>query len=163
MSQLDEVGECSNKFKRKQGSSDEDDEDKEVEQLTNRNKRIYLESNSEKNEPKADKKQILFDAVKKIEKIQSTLRKLNNSQEDDDQFSSSENEDYSSSSDQENEVPSDHENADDLFQDNLMMSAEALGFAMCARETFKFLRSYGIEPNDPIYISLKDRLVGTRK
>ncbi len=159
MSKLDEVGENSNRFKRKPESDDEDDE---IKQLTNQNKRILLDANEANSGSAGDeavnKKRVLLEAMKKIEKIKREMSKLNNSQEDEEEFSSDENEEYNHVSDQD-DCSSDEE----LFQSNLLMSAEALGFAMCAQETFKFLESHGIPPNDPVYIDLKQRLIGPTK
>lgn len=38
--------------------------------------------------------------------------------------------------------------------------AEALGFAVCARETINFLASEGLQVDDPLVQSLRQRLVG---
>lgn len=48
-----------------------------------------------------------------------------------------------------------------IFEKNaLEFEAEALGFAMCARETLNFLVSEGLSPNDPLVQSLRAKLVG---
>lgn len=158
MSKLENNGESSNKFKRKPESDDEDDE---IRQLTNQNKRILLdanEANGSEDDEAATKNRILVEAMKKIEKIKSEMNKLNNSQDDEEVFSSDENEEYNVSDNDD-----DYSSDDELFQSNLLMSAEALGFAMCAQETFKFLHSYGIDPNDPLYIDLKNKLIGPNR
>lgn len=48
-----------------------------------------------------------------------------------------------------------------IFEKNALdFEAEALGFAMCARETLNFLVSEGLSPNDPLVQSLRAKLVG---
>ncbi|CAO1345531.1 unnamed protein product [Diamesa serratosioi] len=44
---------------------------------------------------------------------------------------------------------------------DMLTEAHALGFAACIKETFQFLTSCGISPNDPIFKQLKNRFVGT--
>ena len=47
-------------------------------------------------------------------------------------------------------------------EENLItgQEAEALGFAMCAKETITFLENAGVMPDNPMMISLRNRLIG---
>lgn len=55
-----------------------------------------------------------------------------------------------------------HESTDRIFERNAVeFEAEALGFAVCARETLNFLASEGLSANDPLVQSLRAKLVGT--
>lgn len=61
-----------------------------------------------------------------------------------------------------NDTPPESDDEEDgNHPDDMMSDAHALGFAACIRETFQFLDSCGINENDPIYMQLKSRFVGT--
>ncbi|KAG4071888.1 hypothetical protein HA402_006049 [Bradysia odoriphaga] len=50
------------------------------------------------------------------------------------------------------------------FEENaLAFEAEAIGFAVCARETLNYLASQGLTSDSPLVKSLRDRLVGKCK
>lgn len=54
-----------------------------------------------------------------------------------------------------------HEGGSTEFERNASeFEAEALGFAVCARETLNFLASEGLQVDDPLVQSLRQRLVG---
>lgn len=49
---------------------------------------------------------------------------------------------------------------DDELNQQIAFESEALGFAMCARETLTFLCNEGLSPDSPLVVSLRERLVG---
>lgn len=62
----------------------------------------------------------------------------------------------------EDEINDDVLNTDDEDDgiDLASYEAESLGFAICARETFKFLASIGMNDDNPLVVSLRNRLIG---
>lgn len=49
---------------------------------------------------------------------------------------------------------------DEEIKKQIAFESEALGFAMCARETLTFLCNEGLSPDSPLVVSLRERLVG---
>lgn len=49
---------------------------------------------------------------------------------------------------------------DEELKQQVAFESEALGFAMCARETLTFLCNEGLSPDSPLVVTLRERLVG---
>lgn len=62
-----------------------------------------------------------------------------------------------SSDDEEDEANSSTADQSDL--DQSLLQAEALGYAICAQETISFLRKEGFDDQDPLILTLRDRLM----
>lgn len=94
--------------------------------------------------------EFLRDALRKIQELEQELALLDE-------------EDYDSGH---HEDDDDSDSFDDNFAANqhndelLEAEAEALGFAVCAKETLNFLAAEGLTPDNPIVLALRDRLVG---
>lgn len=50
---------------------------------------------------------------------------------------------------------------DEEFNRKMMQGAHVLGYTACIRETFRFLNNCGISENDPIFVHLKKRFLGS--
>lgn len=153
MSTIDSESENISKFKRKAESEDD------LSELESVRKKRVVEIVDETSSDDEDldqqliskKRELFVEAMKKIDKIQYELHQLtSNPVEDFSDDSGSDVEDFNDESDLEE-------------PEDALGSAEALGFAMCARETFQFLESQGMSPNDPIYIELKAKLLGSNE
>lgn len=93
-------------------------------------------------EAATSKQSFLLEALNKIAELQKQL------EESDVEF---DGEDYSD--DEDSEVSF-------YLNEQRRHEAEAIGFAMCARETLLFLQKEGIPENSAIYQSLREKLVG---
>lgn len=87
-------------------------------------------------------------ALIKVQELENELAELNNCDSANDDANSH----SSSDSGQEDEI--DEENQ------LLEYESEALGFAVCARETLLFLENQGLARDNPLIISLRNRLIG---
>lgn len=113
------------------------------------------QGSSEEQEPKRErlqeleastsKQSFLLEALSKIAELQRQL------QEDDVDFDGDEFDEYSD--DEDSEVSF-------YLNEQRRHEAEAIGFAMCARETLLFLQKEGIPENSAIYQALREKLVG---
>lgn len=85
----------------------------------------------------------LREALRKIQELENELAQL----EEDDFDSGHEDED---------------DETDEGIDETHMLHAEseALGFAVCAKETLSFLAAEGMAPDNPIVLALRSRLVG---
>lgn len=100
-----------------------------------------LENND--NERSNEKFDFLNEALKKLHELESEIAAIEEGTEDEDHVESI---DY------------------DKFEENaLAFEAEAIGFAVCARETLNYLATQGLTPDSPLVKSLQDRLVGKCK
>ncbi|KAH8373044.1 hypothetical protein KR009_011032 [Drosophila setifemur] len=101
---------------------------------------------------------ILLEALQKIMELQSELDAFEQDLD--------EREDYAAAArdeeEESDESPEDAEVAARFAPPTLAQrsQAEALGFAMCARETLLFLQSEGIPTESPLYQTLLGKLVG---
>lgn len=112
-------------------------------------------SNSSEQEPKRErieeleadinKQSFLVEALNKIAELQRQLQE-NDVDLDDDEFG-----EYSDDDDSEVSL---------YLDEQKRHEAEAIGFAMCARETLLFLQKEGIPETSAIYKALKEKLVG---
>lgn len=95
------------------------------------------------NEQSDEKFDFLNEALKKLHELESEIAAIEEGTEDEDHVESI---DY------------------DKFEENaLTFEAEAIGFAVCARETLNYLASQGLPQDSPLVKSLRDRLVGKCK
>lgn len=91
-------------------------------------------------EQSAETFDFLKEALKKLHELENEIAAIEEGTEDEDQATSI---DYGK------------------FEENaLAFEAEAIGFAVCARETLNYLASQGLTPDSPLVKSLRDRLVG---
>lgn len=88
--------------------------------------------------PKVPKEDFLKDALEKILQLQNELLEL----------------------DSDSGEESADEYQDPEMKKQIEFESEALGFAMCARETLTFLCNEGLSPDSPLVVSLRERLVG---
>lgn len=143
MSTIDSEPENLSKFKRKPESDNDLSEHESI-----RKKRIVEEPTSDEEnldqEIISHKRELFVEAMKRIDKIQYELHQL----------TSNPVEDFTDNS------GSEEDESDLDEQENILESAEALGFAMCARETFQYLESHGMSPDNPLYVELKAKLLG---
>ncbi|XP_055920005.1 uncharacterized protein LOC129951726 [Eupeodes corollae] len=107
----------------------------------------FEEGTSSRENPKH---KILLEALQKIMDLQKELDDFENDLEYSDEFGSEQNEEFDDA-----ELSFCLNNQQ--WQKN---EAEALGFAICARETLMFLQQEGIPPDSLIYKSLREKLVG---
>lgn len=98
-------------------------------------KKVKLESAAENTN---DQQDFLHEALKRVLELERELSTLSESSEDD------------TSEDESSEF---ERNASEF-------EAEALGFAVCARETLNFLAGEGVHVDDPLVQSLRQRLLG---
>lgn len=113
----------------------------------NHTKNIKKPKHSESVAENNDNEQFDFlkEALKKLHELESEIAAIEEGTEDDD-------DDRSESIDYE------------TFEENaLAFEAEAIGFAVCARETLNYLASQGLTQDSPLVKSLRDRLVGKCK
>lgn len=91
-------------------------------------------------EGSSEKFDFLKEALKKLHELESEIAAIEEGTEDEDCVESI-----------------DYEN----FEENaLAFEAEAIGFAVCARETLNYLASQGLTQESPLVQSLRDRLIG---
>lgn len=95
--------------------------------------------------------EFLVQALQKIEELENELAQLDEDDCDsghhgDDEDEEDDGYDESISSDQQQRI--------------IGNDAEAIGFAVCVREAFNFLSSQGISNEDPLMLSLRERLIG---
>lgn len=114
-------------------------------------KKIKLEHHITERDVPADgrttpKFDFLHEALRKVNALQAELAALDNPNDDDD-----DEEGYDSAGSEHQE---DDEAALQAFE------AEALGFAVCARETMWFLGAHGLTPDNPLVVQLRKQLVG---
>lgn len=100
---------------------------------------------TQEQEAATSKQSFLIEALNKIADLQKQL------QESDVEFDGDDYGDYSD--DEDSEVSF-------YLNEQRRHEAEAIGFAMCARETLLFLQKEGIPENSAIYQSLREKLVG---
>lgn len=135
---------CTNKRKRVV-----DDEVNSVEPSSsipkNLKKSKHSESVVESNDHEGSNEKFDFikEALKKLHELESEIAAIEEGTEDDDHTDSI---DY------------------ETFEENaLAFEAEAIGFAVCARETMNYLASQGLTQENPLVKSLRDRLIGKCK
>lgn len=85
----------------------------------------------------------LKEALKKLHELESEIAAIEEGTDDDDRVDSIDFEKF-------------EENA-------VSFEAEAIGFAVCARETLNYLASQGLTQDSPLVKSLRDRLIGKSK
>lgn len=100
---------------------------------------------TQEQEAASSKQSFLIEALNKIAELQKQL------QESDVEFDGEDFDEYSD--DEDSEVSF-------YLNEQRRHEAEAIGFAMCARETLLFLQKEGIPENSAIYKSLREKLVG---
>ncbi|XP_058824163.1 uncharacterized protein LOC131684925 [Topomyia yanbarensis] len=91
----------------------------------------------------------LLQALRRIQELQDEIDFLEN-----DPYA----EDADSTEDDESSFEQDHHPA--VGSVVLGHQAEALGFAVCARETMAFLEREGVSSDDPMLVNLRNRLIG---
>lgn len=93
-------------------------------------------------ERSAEKFDFLREALKKLHQLESEIAAIEEETVDNDRV--------------------DNESIDcEGFEENaLAFEAEAIGFAVCARETLNYLASQGLTQDSPLVKSLRDRLIG---
>ncbi|KAH8280431.1 hypothetical protein KR018_006985 [Drosophila ironensis] len=101
---------------------------------------------------------ILLEALQKIMELQSELDAFENDLDE-------REDDYPTAEEEEDEQEESAEDAEVAAQfapptPAQRSQAEALGFAMCARETLLFLQSEGIPTESPLYQTLLGKLAG---
>lgn len=96
---------------------------------------------SKKCKPHSDEEHLDFikEALKKVQELEHELLKYSDADDSD------ENED---------------ESVNEFERNANAFDAEALGFAVCARETFQFLATEGFSASNPLIQSLRNRLIG---
>lgn len=94
--------------------------------------------------------EFLMEALRKIEELEDELAQL-----DDDDCDSGHHE-----ADDCDDVDEDYESIADEQQQIIGNDAEAIGFAVCVREAFNFLSAQGLSDQDPLVLSLRERLIG---
>lgn len=138
------AGKIIHNLKRKrQEESEQRSRSSSVEGPTSQESKRERLQNQESSETQSARQSFLLDALQKIAELQSQLE---NDAEFEDDF-----EDYSE--DEDSEVSF-------YLNEKRRHEAEAIGFAMCARETLLFLQKEGIPENSAIYQSLREKLVG---
>ncbi|XP_058451802.1 uncharacterized protein LOC131430672 [Malaya genurostris] len=90
----------------------------------------------------------LLQALQRIQELQDEIDFLENDPYAEDADSTEEDEDAESSFEQSH------------HQIVMGHQAEAMGFAVCARETMAFLEREGVSPDDPMLVNLRNRLIG---
>lgn len=113
----------------------------------NYTKNLKTSKHSESEVENNDNEQFDFleEALKKLHQLESEIAAIEEGTEDED-------DDRVESIDYE------------TFEENaLAFEAEAIGFAVCARETLNYLASQGLTQDSPLVKSLRDRLVGKCK
>lgn len=121
-----------------------DDEDSSSSSLSF-TKNVKKSKNSECKVENKDNEQFDFlkEALKKLHELESEIAAIEEGTEDEEQVESI---DY------------------EKFEENAVaFEAEAIGFAVCARETLNYLATQGLTENSPLVKSLRDRLVGKCK
>ncbi len=102
-----------------------------------------VKKNTDNNEQLDDNFDFLKEALKKLHELESEIAAIEDGTEDEEQAESI---DYGK------------------FEENaLAFEAEAIGFAVCARETLNYLASQGLSSDNQLVKSLRDRLVGKCK
>lgn len=112
----------------------------------NSTKNLKKSKNSEcvnENNDSDEKFDFLNEALKKLHELENEIAAIEEGTEDEDQVESINYEKF-------------EENA-------LAFEAEAIGFAVCARETLNYLATQGLTESSPLVKSLRDRLVGKCK
>lgn len=98
--------------------------------------------------------QLLYAALRKIQELENELAELDEADYDSGHHDDDDDDDVDEGNGSESEENHDHRNA------ILDGQAEALGFAFCVKETFEYLATQGITPDNPIITSLRDRFLG---
>jgi len=135
---------CSNKRKRVV----DDDEVKlepssSIPKNSKKSKQTEIVEEQNDHEESNEKFDFLKEALKKLHELENEIAAIEEGTEDDDRAESI---DY------------------DTFEENaLAFEAEAIGFAVCARETLNYLASQGLTQESPLVKSLRDRLIGKCK
>lgn len=119
------------------------DEEQDEPEISNLNKRTKddnkpKEDLTPKPTPKLPKEDFLKDALEKILQLQNEILSL----------------------DSDSGEESADEYQDEEMKKQIAFESEALGFAMCARETLTFLCNEGLSPDSPLVVTLRERLVG---
>lgn len=123
------------------GQSTGSNNSQNVKKSKNNNENI-AESNSG-NEQSTETFDFLKEALKKLHELEDEIAAIEEGTEDEEHVASIDFERF-------------EENA-------LAFEAEAIGFAVCARETLNYLASQGLTSDSPLVKSLRDRLVGKCK
>lgn len=94
-------------------------------------------------------------ALRKIQELEQDLAMMDEEEED---GADSVYEDEDSERDNYYDDNDDDRNLQELYL--LHAESEALGFAVCAKETLNFLQRDGLPPDSPLVIELRNRLIG---
>lgn len=120
------------------------DEEQDEPEISNLNKRTKDDKKPKEDltpkpsTPKLPKEDFLKDALEKILQLQNEILAL----------------------DSDSGEESADEYQDEEMKKQIAFESEALGFAMCARETLTFLCNEGLSPDSPLVVTLRERLVG---
>lgn len=118
-------------------------------------------SNSSDNRSNQGSHQLLFAALRKIQELENELAEL-----DDADYDSGHQDDDNDDNDDDDENEFDEGNGSDFEEIHDHRNeiadgqAEALGFAFCVKETFEYLAAEGIDQDNPIVTTLRDRFLG---
>lgn len=126
----------------------------------NSSKRLKIESENENSQSSdvsgtsalstpSGRYEFLMQALHKIEELEDELAQL-----DDDDCDSGHHEADDDDDDDYDSITGEQQ------QQIIGHDAEAIGFAVCVREAFNFLSSQGISDEDPLVLSLRERLIG---
>lgn len=111
-----------------------------------------INSNLSNNGQNQANNQLLYDALRKIQELENELAEL-----DDADYDSGHQDDDDDVDEGNGSEPDDNHHHDNEILDG---QAEALGFAFCVKETFEYLATQGITPDNPIVTTLRDRFLG---
>ncbi|XP_030382614.1 uncharacterized protein LOC115630133 [Scaptodrosophila lebanonensis] len=126
------------------------DEEQENENTAEKRHRMDLELKPEPVESDDAPNSILFEALNKIIELQAELDAFEQDLDERDGFAD----------DAEEDAHLDAEVAANFATAPQRSDAEALGFAMCARETLLFLQSEGVDTESVLYKTLLGKLMG---
>lgn len=126
-------------------SIDEDNRRANIEDESS-NSNLSTESRNEGNN------QLLYAALRKIQELEHELAELDDADYDSGHQDEEDDIDEGNGS----ETDENHDHHDEIINGQ----AEALGFAFCVKETFEYLAAQGLNADNPIVSSLRDRFLG---